>query len=75
MYYLQQYNVQEKWWKPLQNIDVGLMLEEPDDETDYNQDNNHDNDDDKIVDSTEKVKSEQTIVENLVEQLSIKDDN
>lgn len=75
LYYLQQYNVQEKWWKPLQNIDVNLMLEETDDETDYNQDNNHDNDNDKNVDSTEKVKSEQTIVENLVEQLSIKDDN
>lgn len=80
LYHLQQQNVEEKWWKPLQNTDLPLIsLPSPDDDIDNAHDEN------KNAPSSSSLKKmpkdspsddlERTAVEELVEELKVKTEN
>ena len=63
MYYLQQQNIQEKWWKPLANTEIDILPIEPD------------NDEDDIpIDLSQNVKNEEpkTAAESLIDDLKVK---
>jgi len=64
MYYLQQQNIQEKWWKPLANTEIDILPIEPD----------NDEEDDIPIDLSQNVKNEEpkTAAESLIDDLKVK---
>jgi hypothetical protein len=63
MYYLQQQNIQEKWWKPLANTEIDILPIEPDKD-----------EDDIPIDLSQNVKNEdpKTAAESLIDDLKVK---
>ena len=73
LYYLQQSNVQEKWWKPIQNIDLDLLQSEAENENQDEQINIS-----KIEKEANPQKSEtkleEKVVDDLIEQLTLQNE-
>jgi hypothetical protein len=62
MFYLQQQNIQEKWWKPLANTEVDIFPIEPDQE-------------EKPIDDVSQntfLEEKKTVAESLIDELKPK---
>ena len=60
LFYMQQQNIHEKWWKPLQNTDIDLLPIKPDVEEELQ------------YDVSQNVVEEKTVAEELIDELKTK---
>ena len=69
LFYMQQQNIAEKWWKPLQDVDISLDQQEEDQEEDQQEEEKHKA---GIIDISQcpvPVPEEKTVVQELIEEL------
>jgi hypothetical protein len=57
LYYLQQQNIHEKWWKPLENTDFDILPIQHDEE--------------EVIDLSQNIVEEKDVVEELIDELKI----
>jgi hypothetical protein len=70
LYYLQQSNVQEKWWKPIKNIDLDLIPIESENEN-QNEEINNESKIGKETTQKSETNLEEKVVDDLIEQLTL----